>query len=119
MADTLYMTRDFPEEINNVIDLILESLKEKKFKVAEKRIANLLLQLIQQVSSGSMKPEIADKVFTYLYVYITDNYENVPLSSKLADLMIEGMTLHHLNDETGYGPNLQMMEKIASSIAEL
>jgi hypothetical protein len=119
MTDILKnMKREFPEEINNAMDTIIVLMKDKKFKVAEKRIAHLILQLIHGISNGSMRPEIADKVFTFLYVYISDKYENVPLSSKLADLLIEGMTLHHIHDGTGYGPDLKKMEIVASNIAD-
>lgn len=106
-----------PKETKSAVNSVVELFNERNFQKAEKKLAYLVLNLIDQVINGLLEPKDADDIFTFLYVYITDNYEQVPISSKLADIFIEGMTLHHLNDKTEYGPNLDEMKQIADDIA--
>jgi hypothetical protein len=106
-----------PNETKNAVDSVVELFDERNFQKAEKKLAYLVLNLINQVINCVLEPQDADDIFTFLYVYITDNFKQVPISSKLADIFIEGMTLHHLNDKTDYGPNLDKMKQIAEDIA--
>lgn len=109
-VDKSSQARDFVEPIVNHI-------KYSRFKTAEQKFAYATLAIIDEVSEGIMEPAEADKVFTLLDIYLGDNFEPpMPFSELFFDILFEGMLLHHYGDDTGFGPDLNQIEKMAGSL---
>ena len=96
---------------------IVNLINDNRFKAAEQKFAYVSLAIIDEVSEGIMEPREADRVFTLLDVYLGDNFEPpMPFSETFFKLLMEGMLIHHYGDNTGFGSDLDRMEKMAGSL---
>lgn len=108
----------FSPSTKKQIEPTIKLIEEEQYSAAEKCFAKKAIFLIKGIDEGRVGPKEADSVFTLLDVYISDNFEVAPFDDVLFDLLMEGMILHHYNDGTDLGPDLNQMEQMARDILD-
>ena len=90
----------YSKNVTLLATAIAEALEQSGPRAAERALAELALRLCSQVESGETSPKEADEVFTLLDLYLEDGRPN-PLAPDAQELMMEGMSLHHLGEPAG------------------
>lgn len=114
--DHIEKNEKISQEIKKAVVSLFEMLESRKYYDVDCELISIVLKMINEISEKSLDPRDADDVCTFIYVQITDEFKSAPINPAIADLLIEGMTLHHLNDGTGYGPDLTEMKKYAEGL---
>lgn len=97
---------------------IVDLLNSGQYAQAEQMIAGASINLIDAINEEKLTPQFVDHIFTLMYVFIGDldpNYE-IPFDDSLSDLLMEGMLMHHFDDDTGWGPDLTAMKQMAEEL---
>src|SRR5437773_540605 len=97
----------FSQSVMKVVAPVVEGIDHQNSAALERKIAELSLNVINQIETASITPSVADQYFTLIDLYLTDNYRNLALTQEMKDLIFQGMILHDYGKE--YGANLSTM----------
>lgn len=104
----------FSSDIVDTVKPVVESIDENNLSNFNKTYAAFTLDMCEKVESKELKPDVADKHFTLIDLYVSDNFPNIQVDDKIEKITHEGMTLHDLGED--FGANLSLMKSLANEL---
>lgn len=91
----------FDNEIQVMVSPLVDFMNKGDVDSAQKFIANLAIEVVEEIKAKSITPKQGDEVFTLIDIYIGDNYCDIQLDALIKELVDECMILHDLGTEFG------------------
>ena len=105
---------NYPANIVKLLEPIVNSIEQDRPRLAEQKMAKLAIELISDIESNKIGHKEADKVFTLLDIFLSDNFNTIEFSENFKSLIFEGMILHDLGKS--YGADIELMKELSNKI---
>jgi hypothetical protein len=104
----------FSRTVVNAVAPVVEALKTQGISAARRALAASTIQWCEGIESMTLEPREADQYFTLLDLYLGEHGGEAQLGDDPQQLLVEGMTLHHLGESVG--TDLSTLRRLAAKI---
>lgn len=108
---------EFSDKVVAVIKPISSAIDQHYISSAEKMLAELTLQVCQQVEKGLLNPKEVDDYFTLLDLYLGDNHPEAQLCKEVRTIIQQGNLFHDFGTE--YGPHMASLRNAAKAVLNM
>jgi len=100
------------EAVAPIVDAVLRHGPSE----ARRKLAEATIDWCRRIESETLEPKEADEYFTLLDLYLGEHGGEAQLGEDVQQLVVEGMTLHHIGESAG--TDLSTLRSLASRILE-
>jgi hypothetical protein len=107
---------NFPRSTVDSVAPIVSTLKAEGVVAARRVFADSIFNWCERIELNEATPEEIDKCFTLLDLYLGEQGGEAQLGDDAEKLLVEGMTLHHLGDDSG--TSLEALRRLAEDLLQ-